>query len=44
MQLISIGIPGEYTGSIYTHVQKRPLVVARERVNFEHEPGLPKTE
>ena len=44
VQLISVGILGEYIGSIHTHVQKRPLVVERERVNFEHEPGLPATE
>jgi glycosyltransferase involved in cell wall biosynthesis len=44
VQLISVGILGEYIGSIHTHIQKRPLVVERERVNFEHEPGLPKTE
>jgi glycosyltransferase involved in cell wall biosynthesis len=43
VQLISIGILGEYIGSIYTHVQKRPLVVERERVNFEHEPRMPKS-
>ncbi len=43
VQLISVGVLGEYVGSIYTHVQKRPLVVERERVNFGHEPGLPKT-
>lgn len=43
IQLISVGILGEYIGAIYTQVQKRPLVVERERVNFEHEPGLPKT-
>jgi glycosyltransferase involved in cell wall biosynthesis len=41
VQLISVGIIGEYIGSIHTHVQKRPLVVERERVNFEYEPGLP---
>ena len=41
VQLISVGILGEYIGSIHTHVQKRPLVVERERVNFEFEPGLP---
>jgi hypothetical protein len=35
----SVGILGEYIGSIHTHVQKRPLVVERERVNFEYEPG-----
>ena len=44
VQLISVGILGEYIGSIHTHVQKRPLVVERERVNFEYEPGLPRTE
>jgi polyisoprenyl-phosphate glycosyltransferase len=41
VQLISVGILGEYIGSIHTHVQKRPLVVERERVNFDFEPGLP---
>jgi polyisoprenyl-phosphate glycosyltransferase len=41
VQLISVGIIGEYIGSIHTHVQNRPLVVERERVNFEFEPGLP---
>jgi len=44
VQLISVGIIGEYIGSIHTYVQKRPLVVERERVNFEHEPGMPKSE
>ena len=44
VQLISVGILGEYIGSIHTYVQRRPLVVERERVNFEYEPGLPKTE
>jgi hypothetical protein len=41
IQLISVGIIGEYIGAIYTRVQKRPLVVERERVNFEYDPGLP---
>lgn len=41
VQLISVGIIGEYIGSIHTYVQRRPLVVERERVNFEYEPGLP---
>jgi hypothetical protein len=41
VQLISVGIIGEYIGSIHTHVQNRPLVVERERMNFEFEPGLP---
>ena len=42
VQLISVGILGEYVASIHTQVQKRPLVIEQERVNFEHEPGLPK--
>jgi glycosyltransferase involved in cell wall biosynthesis len=42
IQLISVGILGEYIGAIHTHVQKRPLVVERERINFEYEPGLPR--
>jgi len=44
VQLISVGILGEYVGSIYTQVQKRPLVVERERINFEHEAGMAKGE
>jgi len=35
VQLIFIGILGEYIGSIHTQVLKRPLVVERERINFE---------
>ena len=42
VQLIAIGILGEYLGAIHTHVQHRPLVVERERINFEHEAGYPK--
>jgi len=41
VQLISVGILGEYIGAIHTQVQRRPLVVERERVNFEHAPGWP---
>jgi len=44
VQLISVGIIGEYVGAIHTQVHKRPLVVERERVNFEYQPGLPRTE
>jgi glycosyltransferase involved in cell wall biosynthesis len=35
VQLFFIGILGEYIGAIYTQVQKRPLVVERERINFD---------
>jgi len=34
VQLIFIGILGEYIGAIYTQVKKRPLVIEKERVNF----------
>jgi hypothetical protein len=34
VQLLFIGILGEYIGSIHTQVLKRPLVVERERINF----------
>ena len=35
VQLVSLGIIGEYVGSIQTMVQNRPLVIERERINFE---------
>ena len=35
VQLFFIGILGEYIGAIHTQVQKRPLVVELERINFE---------
>jgi hypothetical protein len=41
VQLLSLGILGEYVGSIQTQVQKRPYVIERERVNFEYAPGDP---
>ncbi|GAA3762511.1 glycosyltransferase family 2 protein [Terriglobus aquaticus] len=34
IQLIAIGIIGEYIGSIHTIVQNRPLVTEKERINF----------
>jgi len=34
VQLIFIGIIGEYVGSIHTQVLKRPMVVEKERINF----------
>lgn len=34
MQMLFIGILGEYIGAIYTRVQKRPTVVEKERINF----------
>jgi polyisoprenyl-phosphate glycosyltransferase len=41
VQLFFIGLLGEYVGAILTHVMKRPLVVERERINFEKVPSVP---
>ena len=41
VQLLSMGILGEYIGSIHTQVQKRPYVVEKERINFEYVPDEP---
>jgi glycosyltransferase involved in cell wall biosynthesis len=35
VQLFFIGVIGEYIGAIHTQVRKRPLVVEKERVNFD---------
>jgi hypothetical protein len=35
VQLFFIGILGEYIGAIHTQVQKRPLVIEKERLNFD---------
>jgi polyisoprenyl-phosphate glycosyltransferase len=34
VQLVSIGIIGEYVGAIHTQVQKRPYVIEKERIGF----------
>ncbi len=34
VQLVFVGIVGEYVGAIYTYVKNRPLVFERERLNF----------
>lgn len=35
IQMIGLGVLGEYIGSIHTMVQNRPLVVEKERINFD---------
>jgi glycosyltransferase involved in cell wall biosynthesis len=35
VQLIFIGILGEYIGAIHTQVLRRPLVIEKERINFD---------
>lgn len=34
VQLIFLGVIGEYIGAIYTQALKRPLVIEKERINF----------
>jgi len=41
VQLLSLGILGEYIGAIFTNVQRRPYVIERERINFDRQPGEP---
>ncbi len=36
VQLIFIGIFGEYIGAIWTQVKNRPLVIEEERINFDN--------
>ena len=35
VQLIFIGILGEYIGAIYTHVKNKPYVIEDELINFD---------
>ena len=35
LQFLFVGILGEYISSIHTYVQRRPIVVEKERVNFD---------
>lgn len=41
VQLVSMGILGEYIGAIHTQVLNRPHVIEQERINFEYGPGEP---
>lgn len=34
IQLIFLGVIGEYIGAIYTQTLKRPLVIEKQRINF----------
>jgi glycosyltransferase involved in cell wall biosynthesis len=43
LQLLFLGVMGEYIGAIYTQVQKRPYAVELDRINFEYPPALPKS-
>ncbi len=35
VQLFFLGVIGEYIGAIFTQVKKRPLVIEKERINFD---------
>lgn len=35
IQLFFVGVIGEYIGAIYTQVKNRPLVIEKERINFD---------
>ena len=35
VQLFFLGMIGEYIGSIFTQVKKHPLVIEKERINFD---------
>ncbi|HWB83418.1 MAG TPA: glycosyltransferase family 2 protein [Bryobacteraceae bacterium] len=41
IQLVFMGIVGEYVGAIHTQVQRRPFAIELERMNFEYQPSLP---
>jgi glycosyltransferase involved in cell wall biosynthesis len=43
LQLVFLGVLGEYIGAIYTQVQNRPYVVELDRINFGYPPSLPKS-
>jgi hypothetical protein len=44
IQLVFLGVIGEYIGAIYTQVQKRPYAVELDRINFEYPPAFPKSD
>ena len=44
LQLVFLGILGEYVGAIYTQVQQRPYTVELERINLRTRPDAPPTE
>jgi polyisoprenyl-phosphate glycosyltransferase len=41
LQLLFLGVMGEYIGAIYTQVQNRPYAVELDRINFEYPPARP---
>lgn len=41
VQLVSMGMLGEYIGAIHTQILHRPHVIEQERVNFQYAPSEP---
>ncbi|MBV8515766.1 MAG: glycosyltransferase family 2 protein [Acidobacteria bacterium] len=41
VQLLFVGLIGEYVGAIHTQVQRRPLVIEKERINFDEDAAAP---
>jgi len=41
IQLVFLGILGEYIGAIHTQILKRPYAIENERINFEYAPDFP---
>lgn len=39
VQLVCLGIVGEYIGAIHTQIMRRPLVIEKERINFPGNTG-----
>ncbi len=44
VQLFFLGLLGEYVSAVHTQTQRRPLVVEKERINFEETPVEMRTE
>jgi dolichol-phosphate mannosyltransferase len=44
VQLISLGVIGEYLGRMYEEVKGRPLFLVAERLGLEEERGAPAAE
>ena len=44
VQLLTLGVMGEYLGRIYTEVKRRPLYAVRERLGFDAVADRPRTQ